>query len=1046
MMTFRKLAAASTGKLIRAYFTERTPEPIHDPAITPGRQLDAGGRLTAYYTGRDSRAAWRPDMPVPIAEALGIDPTRMPRDQDLDRLFEAKRADTGEAWSRHQRKVSAYDLTIAPHKSVTLAAEFAATPGESAAIWHAIDQANDDTMRYVAREIGWARKGAGGEEGADPGAVGWVSFRHHTARPTLPVRDGADGATYLADVPMDADPHAHIHNTMFNAVATQDGRVGSLDTQRLHSRVHEFGAYFQARLADRLRALGARLGYDRDQQAVVLEAIPDEASNLFSKSRRQVLRSARAYAKRQGLDWETISAEGKFKILAVTGLATRLEKHGKLGDREIWKAQAESIGWKHTTVIEGVEHPTLSDMERFERAYAFAARHLAKDFRIAAVIDHDKLRLYAARGLIGTGIAGGPDDIDKVVGLIEHRGITVRGEHVALLTGLSRDKVRVTHTAQVRLEQELETAARGAAADRTGSLTASAITRAIDTAVGAGELDLQREPEHASAQRAAIYALGQGGALSLLTGVAGAGKTTLLKPLVEAWRADTRFDPRGREIIGTATAWRQADALKDTGIRRTVAIDPLLASIASGEIVPTRNTVLVIDEVSQVASRAMLQLLEVQARTRMTIKALGDREQVQSVEAGDTVELLMRALPEAERPVITSTVRQTRQEDRDIATLFREGQAADALDRKRARGDGSARLLGGDQDQVIAQIAEFYLYRRDTLAASGARAGVTVSALSNEDAADISRAIRRRMKARGEIAAEETVYRAIDQRGEQYDLPITRGDKVRLFRRTYGLVDGERASFGSNGDIVTVVGRSEDGLRLRDKGGRVGAVSWNTLTDQKTGRLLLGFGHVLTVDAAQGITSDEHINALPRGTASATAFKGYVAESRARGTTWTMISEAATFEAIKRGMALGDNTPITSQDLWDKVAEDLSQKPYKALGSDLLAHMRQDRQKAIDTFIRFEQRVQLLEAQGRDPGRELRLQRQAEVTRDTLPLHIAALDEALQHQSTQRGAITPAEVHLRRLRIDAELSHREMEAAASRLRNSVPGATSRPSG
>lgn len=1032
MMTFRKLAAASAGKLIRAYFTENTPEPIHDPAITPGRQFDAGGRLTAYYTGRDSRATWRPDMPVAIADALGIDPTRMPRDQELDRLFEAKRADNGAAWSRHLRKVSAYDLTIAPHKSVTLAAEFAATPAESAAIWHAIDQANDETMRYVARELGWARKGAGGEEGADPGAVGWVSFRHHTARPTVPVRDGADGATYLADVPMDADPHAHIHNAMFNAVATEDGRVGSLDTQRLHSRVHEFGAYFQARLADRLRALGARIGYDRDQQAVVLQAIPQEASDLFSKGRRQVLRAARAYAKGQGLDWETMSAEGKFKILAVTGLATRLEKHGKLGDREIWKAQAEAIGWKHTTVIEGVEHPALSDTERFDRSYAFAARHLAKEFRTTALIDHDKLRLYAARGLIAVGIAGGPDDIDKLVGLIEHRGIVFQGEHVALITGLSGDKVRVTHTAQVRMEQALEAAARQAAIDRTGALSASTITRAIGTAVAAGELDFQAEPEHAAAQRAAIYALGQGGALSLLTGVAGAGKTTLLTPLVDAWRTDTRFDPRGREVLGTATAWRQADALKETGIRRTVAMDPLLASIATGEIVPTRNTVLVIDEVSQVAPRAMLQLLEVQARTGMTIKALGDREQVQSVEAGDTVELLIRALPEAERPVIASTVRQTRQEDREIATLFREGQAAAALDRKRARGDGSARLLGGDQDQVIAQIAEFYLYRRDALAAAGARAGVTVSALTNEDAADISRAIRARMKARGEIAAEETVYKAIDQRGEQFELPLARGDKVRLFRRTYGVVDGRRASFGSNGDIVTVVGRSEDGLLLRDKAGRVGAVSWNTLTDQKSGRLLLGFGHVLTVDAAQGITSDEHINALPRGTAGATAFKGYVAESRARGTTWTMISEAATFEAIKRGMALGDNTPITSDDLWRKVGEDLSQKPYKPLGSDLLAHVQQDRERAISTFIRFEQRVQIAESRGRNPGREFKLRRQAEVIRDTLPLHIAALDEALRHHVEHGGPIAPAEEHLRKLRIEAELRRREIEAAAAR--------------
>ena len=52
----------------------------------------------------------------------GIDPTRMPKDKELDRLFEGKRADTGEAWSGHEREISAYDFTFSPHKSVTLAA------------------------------------------------------------------------------------------------------------------------------------------------------------------------------------------------------------------------------------------------------------------------------------------------------------------------------------------------------------------------------------------------------------------------------------------------------------------------------------------------------------------------------------------------------------------------------------------------------------------------------------------------------------------------------------------------------------------------------------------------------------------------------------------------------------------------------------------------------------------------------------------------------------------------------------------------------------
>jgi hypothetical protein len=122
MMSFRKIGAASSGHLVMAYFTENSPdrEPMSLDAMKDNP--DSGGRLTNYYTGRDTRASWRKNMTPSIARALGINPSRPPRNAELARLFEAKRADTGEAWEGQKRKISAYDLTMAPHKSVTLAA------------------------------------------------------------------------------------------------------------------------------------------------------------------------------------------------------------------------------------------------------------------------------------------------------------------------------------------------------------------------------------------------------------------------------------------------------------------------------------------------------------------------------------------------------------------------------------------------------------------------------------------------------------------------------------------------------------------------------------------------------------------------------------------------------------------------------------------------------------------------------------------------------------------------------------------------------------
>ena len=108
--------------------------------------------------------------------------------------------------------------------------------------------------------------------------------------------------------------------------------------------------------------------------------------------------------------------------------------------------------------------------------------------------------------------------------------------------------------------------------------------------------------------------------------MAGAGKSTLLRPLVAAYQADTAFSREGRDVIGLSTGWKQADALLDTGIKRTVAIEPFLQSVDNGSIALSRNTVLVIGEVSQVAPRPMLRILELQAQHGFAIKGLGDQD------------------------------------------------------------------------------------------------------------------------------------------------------------------------------------------------------------------------------------------------------------------------------------------------------------------------------------------------------------------------------------------------------------------------------------
>src|SRR6204780_3127703 len=121
-------------------------------------------------------------------------------------------------------------------------------------------------------------------------------------------------------------------------------------------------------------------------------------------------------------------------------------------------------------------------------------------------------------------------------------------------------------------------------------------------------------------------------------------------------------------------AGRQAGALQEAGADETIALQPLLNAIDTGEFSADEKTVLVVDEISQIGPRPMLKLLELQAKTGMTIKMLGDREQVQSIEAGDTIALLKRVLPKAAMPEVLTAVRQKNDRDRKKAPLFRDGK------------------------------------------------------------------------------------------------------------------------------------------------------------------------------------------------------------------------------------------------------------------------------------------------------------------------------------------------------------------------------------
>jgi hypothetical protein len=885
-----------------------------------------------HYRGQSPYAEHRRDMSPAVAAALGLEPGREPTPAELDRLLEGRRADTGQSWPGAEREVVALDLTLSAPKALSVLVGLSRTPAEREALLLCHQRANDDAMRHAAGVMGHARRGKAGRGGAQPGAVTWTTFLHHTARPTVEVRGPAecDLREYLEQGRVLGDPQLHSHNALYNIVVTSDAHAGSLDTGALHRRVHEIGAYYHARLGVYLRQVGVQLGPpDPRTGAVTIAAVPRSVCEAFSRRTRDATADARAYAAAHGFDWDRLDAEAQVALLKAGARVTRQGRADDMGDTEAWRAQAVELGWSVPPVLGRVQYEEPSRSECLRRAAATAAESVGRALEHDAVLAEDTLRLHAARALVVHG-CGGPEDIGTVADMVRDGAVPLHGAPTRLVEVTQDNQTTFVAAAQLQLEAELVAAGRAAAADRTGALTRSA----IDAAVARSGLDLTSD--HGRAQRDAMYKLGQGGRLSVLVGVAGAGKTTLMKPLVDAWHRD------GRRVIGLGLAWRQANALGEVGADETLAVAAFLARVRQGSVRVDEQTVLVVDELGQVGPRQMAAILRIQRETGCTLKCLGDPEQCQAVEAGSTIQLLRDVLGPGDMPELLSSVRQATERGRRIAALFREGRAAEALALKREGGD--ALLVPGGYESVVRRAAELFVERRDTLRREGMRGhGVTASAPTNEDAAAISAAIRHLLQAAGEIGPDLYAVAAQDGDGaRQYELRLAVGDRLRLYRQTPARIPGSKrgGTIGSNGSVVTVTGLSDAGLTLVNERGTEGFVAWEMLRERRSGRLLLGPGWCLTIDSAQGITAGEHLNVLPRGSAAAGgAFKAYVAESRHVARVTTLVSEAAEREAIERRRPLGGASmpPIGEEEIWASVARNLARKPYKSPALALLS-------------------------------------------------------------------------------------------------------------
>lgn len=883
----------------------------------------------------------REDIHPIAALGLGINPAFLLTEGEIGSLIGGRRADgeliegkryVGERalpvnpkdnmrkWST---PIGATDFAPAPHKSVSVAWAFA-NEVEQAQIFNCHIEAAREAVTYIADEIGWARVGDGGRDGEEKGHVGWLEFTHHTARKTSITVDGGVVRVETQDKAAAGDPDLHTHFLIPNAVFCESGRVGSLNTIALQGFIFEADLYYHSRLGTKLRDAGFEVHLDERTGAARMAAISDDACSLFSKKTNIGETLARKYTADKGEIWDDLSEDQRISRMKQATQSfdqiSRDEKIHRGGKDDVanfpdWQRQAKTAGWDVPQSFQFIGPPEreLTEEQRHRKAYEIGLPWLAKKLEHRSVVPHWDLRLAALRGLVETGCEG-LEDIKEITTLMRREGVTQYGEKTAIVWGQEDGKryTSITTALHESDEKEFLQLARGAARDKSGAIPAGLLRQKIE------QSGMDLSDDHGKRQREVIEITGRAGRLAVAVGTAGSGKTEMLKPLAASWLE------MGRDVHGASLAWRQTDDLVKAGIdqRNLKAFSVLIDTIHSGDTKLTDNSVVCIDELGLLGTRQGLELLRLRERYGFSVVGLADDKQCGSIEAGAIIDLFRRALGAEQVPEIVTTKRQQSDREKEIVKLLRDGEAATALDMKRA--DGTAELAFGGRQGVIKRTAALYAERVEATGKAP-----TISAPTNSDAHQIGEAVRVERRRLGEIGPDIHLQKATDGERE-YTLRLAAGDRVRLFESTKAYLgqgtrkDGRKyaikRSIGRNGSVVEVVTADSLGVTLKAESGLLGFVKWANMPS-KGDRIKLAYGYATTIHTSQGSTADEHIFALPSGSAAVTGAAGYTASTRHRHVAYLISSEAAERIAVKESRPINDSHDITVDDKWANVAK-----------------------------------------------------------------------------------------------------------------------------
>ena len=626
------------------------------------------------------------------------------------------------------------------------------------------------------------------------------------------------------------DPQLHSHSFIMNAGRRADGTWGTIESRHLYQMQKVAGAMYRSELASRLRQQGYRIEADGDSFRI--SSVPKELEREFSTRRRQI---EDALAER--------GTSGARASEAATLGTRKTKEHRDQGAlRAGWIEQAAAHGYtpEQAGPDEGaqkIEPPVPSEILEIATEHKAVLRETDLAYAAAVAAQH----------------AGQDADLaEALVRETREQAVQLRDEC---------GQVRYTSQELIDAEHDVMHIAQAGRDDASHQLPGADIDAAIERVAEKAGYSLSDEQ-----QAAARHLTAEPGRVAVLVGDAGTGKSTSMQAVREGYEA------AGYQVLGAAPSGKAAAGLEESTGIKSHTIDSMLARIESGSVQLSDKTAVVLDEAGMVDSRKMAVLMRATEAAGSKVILSGDPKQLQPVGAGAT----LRHLADDQRGVgharITEIHRQRDGADREAVRQLSRGEAAEAMVHYIDRGQVSVRST---HQAAVRDVSQKYITAADEV---GKEKAVALAS-TNKRVKDINDRIRDELKSRGELT-EAREYQALREQGQDRKTGETRttmeqteyaaGDRV-VYAGTNNYKDDVR-----RGDLGTVVGVDEDGLRVRlDR-------DPERIREIDPRQADIRHGYAITTHRAQGATLER---AIVYASSDISREQAYVQGSRAREST-----------------------------------------------------------------------------------------------------------------------------------------------------------------